>query len=171
MQRCAEKCPERAGRRPGGSEHLELHGAFSTSLRAPGTESLSRFGYLALGAFVAQQKSPLGTPYALRKQIGHGNGAAMQSMENDETVSHPSHSRLEDADEARVSHIPTTTATRLDNKDKHLRLLHQGFGLCSSTENAGRIASDNADHNTDAGPPSVQRYAFRNASMSANNVG
>jgi hypothetical protein len=31
----------------GGSEYLELHGAFSISLRAPGTESLSRFGYLA----------------------------------------------------------------------------------------------------------------------------
>lgn len=44
---CAEKCPERACRRHGGSEHLELHGAFSISLRAPGTESLSRFGYLA----------------------------------------------------------------------------------------------------------------------------
>jgi hypothetical protein len=29
----------------GGSEHLELHGAFSTSLRAPGTESLSRSGF------------------------------------------------------------------------------------------------------------------------------
>jgi hypothetical protein len=52
-----------------------------------------------------------GTPHALRKQIGHGNGAAMQSMENDETVSHSSHSRLEDADEARVSHIATITAT------------------------------------------------------------
>ena len=35
----------------------------------------------------------------------------MQSMENDEAVYHPSHSRLEDAGEARVSHIPTTTAT------------------------------------------------------------
>ena len=31
----------------GGSEYLELHGAFSTSLRAPGTESLSRSGFLA----------------------------------------------------------------------------------------------------------------------------
>ncbi len=53
----------------------------------------------------------LGTPHALGKQIGYGNGAAMQSMENDEAVSHSSHSRLEDADEARVSHIATTTAT------------------------------------------------------------
>jgi hypothetical protein len=26
----------------GGSEHLELHGAFSTSLRAPGTESIRK---------------------------------------------------------------------------------------------------------------------------------
>jgi hypothetical protein len=26
---------------------MELHGAFSISLRAPGTEALSRFGYLA----------------------------------------------------------------------------------------------------------------------------
>ncbi len=66
----------------------------------------------------------------------------MQSMENDEAVSHPSHSRLEDADEARVSHIPTTTATRLDKKDKQLRLLHQSIGLFSSAENAGRIASE-----------------------------
>jgi hypothetical protein len=74
----------------------------------------------------------LGTPHALRKQIGHGNGAAMQSVENDRAVSHPSHSRLEDADEARVSHIPTTTATRLDKKDKQLRLLHPSIGLFSS---------------------------------------
>jgi hypothetical protein len=71
----------------------------------------------------------VGTPHALSKQIGHGNGAAMQSMENDEAVSHPSHSRLEDADEARVSHIPTTTATRLDKKDKQVRLLYQSVGL------------------------------------------
>ncbi len=52
-----------------------------------------------------------GTPHALSKQIGHGNGAAMQSMENDEAVSHSSHSRLEDADEARISHIATIAAT------------------------------------------------------------
>ena len=44
-------------------------------------------------------------------QAGRGNGEAMQSMENDETVSHPSHSPLEDADEASVSHIPTATTT------------------------------------------------------------
>jgi hypothetical protein len=68
----------------------------------------------------------------------------MQSMENDEAVSHPSHSRLEDADEARVSHIPTTTAARLDKKDKQLRLLYQSIGLFSLPENAGRIASENA---------------------------
>ena len=68
----------------------------------------------------------------------------MQSMENDEAVSHPSHSRLEDADEARVSHIPTTTATGLDKKDKQLRLLHQSIDLFSSTENARRIASEHA---------------------------
>jgi hypothetical protein len=68
----------------------------------------------------------------------------MQSMENDGAVSHPSHSRLEDADEARVSHISTTTATRLDRKDKQLRLLHQSIVLFSSIENAGRIASENA---------------------------
>ena len=55
-----------------------------------------------------------GTPHALRNYSGHGNGAAMQSMENDEAVSHPSHSRLGDADGARVSHIPTTTATSLN---------------------------------------------------------
>ncbi len=72
----------------------------------------------------AQKRPLLGTPHALRKQNGHGNGAAMQSMENDGTVFHPSHSRLEDADEARVSHIPTTMATRLDKKDKQLPLLH-----------------------------------------------
>jgi hypothetical protein len=53
----------------------------------------------------------------------------MQSMENDEAVSHPSHSRLEDADEARVFHIPTTTATRLDRKDKQVRLLYQSVDL------------------------------------------
>jgi hypothetical protein len=53
----------------------------------------------------------------------------MQSMENDEAVSHPSHSRLEDADEARVFHIPTTTATRLDRKDEQVRLLYQSVGL------------------------------------------
>ena len=70
----------------------------------------------------------------------------MQSMENDEAVSHPSHSRLEDADEARVSHIPTTTATRLDKKDKQLRLLHQSIGLFSLTENAGRMASEIATY-------------------------
>jgi len=40
--------------------------------------------------------------------------------------------------------FPTTTATRLDRKDKQLRLLHQSIGLFSSIENAGRIASDNA---------------------------
>lgn len=85
-----------------------------------------------------------GTPHPLRKQVGHGNGAAMQSMENDEAVSHPSHSRLEDADEARVSHIPTTTATRLDRKDKQRRLLHRSIGLFLSIENAGWIASENA---------------------------
>ncbi len=76
-----------------------------------------------------------GTPHALRKQIGHGNGAAMQSMENDETVSHPSHSRLEDADEARVFHIPTTTATRLDKKDKQLPLRHLHVGQFSLIPN------------------------------------
>jgi hypothetical protein len=37
-------------------------------------------------------------------------------MENDGTVSHPSHSRLEDADEARVSHISTSTTTILVGK-------------------------------------------------------
>jgi hypothetical protein len=65
-------------------------------------------------------------------------------MENDKAVSHSSHSRLEDADEARVSHIPTTTATRLDKKEKQPRLFHQSIGLFSSPENDGRIASDNA---------------------------
>ena len=33
----------------GGSEYLELHGAFSIALRAPGAALLSRFGFL-LGA-------------------------------------------------------------------------------------------------------------------------
>ncbi len=46
-------------------------------------------------------------------QAGHGNGGAMQSLENDTTVSHPSHSPLEDADETSVSHIPTASATFL----------------------------------------------------------
>ena len=40
-------------------------------------------------------------------KAGYGNGGAMQSLENDTTVSHPSHSPLEDADETTVSHIPT----------------------------------------------------------------
>jgi hypothetical protein len=31
----------------GGSEYLELHGAFSIALRAPGAALLSRFGFLA----------------------------------------------------------------------------------------------------------------------------
>ena len=31
----------------GGSEYLELHGAFSITLRAPGAELLSRLGFLA----------------------------------------------------------------------------------------------------------------------------
>lgn len=66
----------------------------------------------------------------------------MQSMESDGAVSHPSHNCLEDADEARVSHIPTTTATRLDKKDKQLRLLHQNIGQFSPIENARRIASE-----------------------------
>lgn len=61
----------------------------------------------------------------------------MQRVENDKAVSHPSHSRLEDAHEARVSHIPTTTATRLDKKDKQLRLLHQSIGLFSSLRMPG----------------------------------
>ena len=87
-----------------------------------------------------------GTPHALRKQFGHGNGAAMQSMENDKAVSHPSHSRLEDADKARVSHIPTTTATRFDKKDKQLRMLHQSISLLSPTENARKSHSENATY-------------------------
>jgi hypothetical protein len=48
----------------------------------------------------------------------------MQRVGNDEAVSHPSHSRLEDADEARVSHIPTTTAMRLDKKYKQQLLFY-----------------------------------------------
>jgi hypothetical protein len=32
----------------GGSEHLELHGVFSITLRAPGAELLSKFGFFAL---------------------------------------------------------------------------------------------------------------------------
>ena len=72
----------------------------------------------------------------------------MQSMENDGAVYHPLHIRLEDAGKARVSHIPTTTATRLDldKKDKQLRLLHQSIGLFSLTENAGRMASEIATY-------------------------
>jgi hypothetical protein len=52
-----------------------------------------------------------GLPTLYASNSGHGNDAAMQSMENDEAVSHPSPSRLEDACTARVSHIPTTTTT------------------------------------------------------------
>jgi hypothetical protein len=70
-------------------------------------------------------KLQLGTPHALSKHIGNGNGAAMQSMGNDGAVSHPSHSGLEDADKARVSHIPTTTATKSDKKGRQQLLLHQ----------------------------------------------
>jgi len=54
-----------------------------------------------------------GLPTLNASNTGHGNGATVQSMENDEAVSHPSHSHLEDADKARISHIPTTTTTRL----------------------------------------------------------
>jgi len=39
-----------------------------------------------------------------------GNGVAVQSLENDKTVSHPSHSYLENADKAGVYHIATVTA-------------------------------------------------------------
>ena len=35
----------------------------------------------------------------------------MQNLENDTTVSHPSHSPLEDADETSVSHIPTASTS------------------------------------------------------------
>ena len=74
----------------------------------------------------------VGDPHALRKHFGHVNGAAMQRVENDETVFHPSHSRLEDADEARVSHISATMATRLDKKDKAaaVSLKTEGKTLC-----------------------------------------
>lgn len=81
----------------------------------------------------------------------------MQSMGNDGTISHPSHSGLEDADIACVSHIPTTTATRLDKKDKQLRLLHQSIGLFSSTENAGRITSEIATYGVNRELPSCCR--------------
>ena len=85
-----------------------------------------------------------GTPHALRKQIGHGNGAAMQSMENDEAVSHPSHSRLGDADETRVSHIPTTTATGLSKEGQAAATAFTKASVYSqSTENVGRIAFEN----------------------------
>ena len=53
----------------------------------------------------------------------------MQRVQNDEAFSHPSRSRLEDADEARVSHMPTTTATRLDKKNKQQLLLAQSMCL------------------------------------------
>ena len=49
-------------------------------------------------------------PSKPRTKAGRGNGGTMQSLENDTTVSHPSHSPLEDADGAGVSHIPTATA-------------------------------------------------------------
>ena len=45
VQRCAEKCTKCMPReRHGGSEYLELHGAFSIGLHAPGAEPLSRSG-------------------------------------------------------------------------------------------------------------------------------
>ena len=47
--------------------------------------------------------------------IGGGNGVTMQSLENDKTVSHPSHSHLENADTAGVSHIPTATAAGISS--------------------------------------------------------
>ena len=49
-------------------------------------------------------------PSRLRTKAGRGNAGAMQSLENDTTVSHPSHSPLENADGTGVSHIPTATA-------------------------------------------------------------
>jgi hypothetical protein len=52
------------------------------------------------------------SPRFAQVKSGHGNGAIMQRVENGNAVSHPSHSRLEDA-EKRVSHIPTTTTARL----------------------------------------------------------
>ena len=68
----------------------------------------------------------------------------MQSMENNEAVSHPPHSRLEDADELASPTFPQPRRRDLDKKDKQLLLLHQSIGLFSSAENAGRIASENA---------------------------
>ena len=81
----------------------------------------------------------------------------MQSMENDETVSHPSHSRLEDADEARVSHIPTTTATRLDKKNKQQLVLHKPPAV-PSVESVALAAPHEAIYNNESG---VSEAAFR----------
>ena len=50
-------------------------------------------------------------PSTSTARAGHGNAVAMQSLENDTTVSHPSHSALGDADSAGVSHIPVATTT------------------------------------------------------------
>lgn len=44
--------------------------------------------------------------HQLKRKQSRGNAGTMQSMENDETVSHPSHRSLEDTDAAGVSHIP-----------------------------------------------------------------
>ena len=50
--------------------------------------------------------------HQLRGKQSRGNAGTVQSMENDEAVSHPSHRSLEDAHAAGVSHIPQlSTAT------------------------------------------------------------
>jgi hypothetical protein len=104
----------------GGSEYLELHGAFSIALRAPGAALLSRFGFLA------------------------GRGA--RDIAFVFVVVGGDSPRFTQANWSWKWRIPMTTATRLAKKDKRLRMLHQCIGLFSSTENAGRIGSENATY-------------------------
>ena len=57
---------------------------------------------MTLTRIVSYDTAPPSMPTA---QAGRGNAEAMQSLENDTTVSHPSHSPLEDADgAARLPH-------------------------------------------------------------------
>ena len=104
---------DRRKRKPGAARSF-----FHRLARAWEQSSLAGLVSLPWYAHAREEEIALGTPHALCKQVGRGNGAAMQIMENDKAVFHPSHSRLEDAGEARVSHIPTTTTAEFMKKNK-----------------------------------------------------
>ena len=85
--------PTLAAKRKGSERSGGLHGTQSGSpesgvmeWRKPGETPCARVEAGLLVGFdleAAQRRMHSGTPHALSKQIGHGNGAAMQSMEND----------------------------------------------------------------------------------------